>query len=544
MKKRFILVLLLSIFLFQVFSRESQALPDNVHTTTISGDKGDYEIGVCKNTGTVYKLINKRSTFHSNTVQEDNGAACQIAIHSGVPYSLMSDSCGVQGYWNPTQAGAGCSCCPNNRSHKTPKAGRDVDVYCDGILNNDCSSADNNIYHTSHRMMNFDYGSDYQGPYNSGDLMYLEQETILYDTYAQLDLTVVNKGVERNTAFEIPTYYFIEDYEHYYFISDSGIVEGTVPPETPQGTEPSVAGNFITVEHSGETNSAITIAWFYSDEFASDMSRQYGHITRAPYQGKNWVKFNNVAVIPLRQNQEYRLRYLLIPYKYDEEIETEYGRMSVLEFINRKDHFPSRISMTLSDSQYGQAGEYLSPGYSLGNFLVDTNNRLRLGLKSGQVYSQNQAIGFLYSASRFLPQGKKIRKIEFDYETNFDDQYFFAAVDIPGNQFYWKEDRYGVNRSKVSLSFPPVDWVSFGLYTKRSYNYPRSDWEWHFLVENVKLYYDYLLGDLNDDGQISPQDLKILLQNWGSSPSVSGADLNSDGMVNGMDFGIMVKLIL
>lgn len=53
-----------------------------------------------------------------------------------------------------------------------------------------------------------------------------------------------------------------------------------------------------------------------------------------------------------------------------------------------------------------------------------------------------------------------------------------------------------------------------------------------------------LRGDLNNDGLIDSQDLKILLQNWGSSSSIPEADLNSDGVVNGIDFGIMVKLIL
>ena len=53
----------------------------------------------------------------------------------------------------------------------------------------------------------------------------------------------------------------------------------------------------------------------------------------------------------------------------------------------------------------------------------------------------------------------------------------------------------------------------------------------------------HLRGDLDNDEDIDAQDLKILLQNWGASPSIPAADLNSDGVVNGMDFGIMVKLI-
>lgn len=41
----------------------------------------------------------------------------------------------------------------------------------------------------------------------------------------------------------------------------------------------------------------------------------------------------------------------------------------------------------------------------------------------------------------------------------------------------------------------------------------------------------------------SLSDLKTLIENWGYSPSIPEADLNSDGMVNGMDFGMMLKLV-
>ena len=68
-----------------------------------------------------------------------------------------------------------------------------------------------------------------------------------------------------------------------------------------------------------------------------------------------------------------------------------------------------------------------------------------------------------------------------------------------------------------------------------------SDWNefyyWIYSYKNVK-------GDLNNDGEVNSQDIKILLQSWGDSPSIPEADLNYDGIVNGMDFGIMVKLIL
>jgi hypothetical protein len=45
--------------------------------------------------------------------------------------------------------------------------------------------------------------------------------------------------------------------------------------------------------------------------------------------------------------------------------------------------------------------------------------------------------------------------------------------------------------------------------------------------------------DLNGDGQVNSQDIKILLSKY--STNDSQADLNSDGKVNGVDFGWMVK---
>ncbi|MBL7156350.1 MAG: hypothetical protein ISS87_02005, partial [Candidatus Pacebacteria bacterium] len=332
-KRIFLLVIFVFVFSFFIFDI-SQALPDYVHTTLISGNKKDYEIGVCKNTGTIYKFINKRSGSGENTIHEHFGAACQIAVHSGAPGSLTPDACSWQGYWNPTQSGAACYYPGQGyMNHKTPLAGVDVDVYCDGALNNNCNSANNTIDHSSHRMMNFDYGPNYQGPYHTNDLLYLEQKVALKNTYVQIDLEVINKGIERGTAFEIPTYYFIEKYEKYYFADGSEIIQGIVPNST---TGPATTGNFITVENPNKTNSSITIAWSYSNQFISDTTNEYAHIRRAPWGGKNWVKYNNVAGVSLKTNQPYQLRYLLIPYKYNEIIETEFGNISVLELIEKK----------------------------------------------------------------------------------------------------------------------------------------------------------------------------------------------------------------
>lgn len=492
--KRAVLVLGLTLAVIFFLNRHIQllwALHPAVHTTLINADKRDYKIGVCKNTGTVYEFFNNRSDPATNTVQDFYGSAVQIAIHSGERYSLITQPCGIsegQGYFNPTQAGASCSW-PNNKGHTTPKAGQDVSVFCDGLLNNNCSTATNQIFHTSHRMMNWDYGPGYEGPYNIQDAFFLEQDLNLRETYAQFDISVINKGIDRSTAFEIPTYYFIDTYRKYYYQEGSIIKEATLPPSTPEIKLP-INANFITVENPNKSNSAITVAWFYSKEFREDILQEFTSVLSAPFEGKDYVKLTNAPRVNVKKDKEYRLRYLLIPYKYNEEIETEYGRITVLDLINRENNVPSSASIALNGSEYGLADKYISLGSAAGNFLVNADNQLLIGLKGGQTYSNNQALGYAYIDSRHLPLGKKIKRIDFEYETNFDNNKFFAAVDIPGAQFYWKEERFGVNSGKITLSFPEVSWVAFGLYSKQGFTYPFPDWEWHLLIKNLKLYYE------------------------------------------------------
>lgn len=49
-------------------------------------------------------------------------------------------------------------------------------------------------------------------------------------------------------------------------------------------------------------------------------------------------------------------------------------------------------------------------------------------------------------------------------------------------------------------------------------------------------------GDLNGDGDVNVQDIKILLKNWGE-PLQSAADLNGDGVVNGLDFDQLLEFL-
>ena len=47
-------------------------------------------------------------------------------------------------------------------------------------------------------------------------------------------------------------------------------------------------------------------------------------------------------------------------------------------------------------------------------------------------------------------------------------------------------------------------------------------------------------GDLNDDGIVNGIDLGMLLGFWGPVGAFPAADLNRDGLVNGVDLGLLL----
>ena len=141
------------------------------------------------------------------------------------------------------------------------------------------------------------------------------------------------------------------------------------------------------------------------------------------------------------------------------------------------------------------------------------------------------------------PDGTKI--ILDETEETTDQPYFFHDVSggishtvslelpsdsLPHNIFYSPCD---CCTSHPGDSFISEDTHTFTKNTvcEGGYNY-------------YDLYWKCVSLDFDENGVVDIEDLKILLQNWGSSPSIPEADLNSDGIVNGIDFGIMVKLIL
>lgn len=297
-------------------------------------DKQNYRIGVDRNTGTIYEFFNKRSDPNQNTVHANMGSALQIAVHNG---ANPQTGCLGMGYWNPTQAGAACTYPLQPAGTpwvRTPIAGQGYDVYCDGVKKNDCINASSTIFHSSFPLMNFDYAPEYPGPYNPGDLLFFEQKLTAKDSYVQVDLTMINKGFDRApTAVTIPTYYFYGTYNFYSYLQSNGAISHST--FTTNATLPGFSGNFITMSDPQKTNSAITVAWFYSPEFKEDLLQEYYAIDNAPFEGFNYVNFYNGPRINLRANKPYRLRYLVFPFPYDATILTEYGSLTVKQYIDK-----------------------------------------------------------------------------------------------------------------------------------------------------------------------------------------------------------------
>jgi len=316
--------------------------PYKDYSSVITVDKPYYKVMISRNGGAVYELYNKRSDSQDNTIHMHMGAALQIAIHSGGIHSLTTDPCtgqggqGGQGYWNPTQAGAACSYRNGVKGGvESPTAGTYLDVYCDGVKNNVCTSASNSIFFPLYPMMNWDYGPSYEGPYNANDTSLLEENISLQNSYIQFDMKLQNKGSVRSGLIEMPTYYFSNKYRRCYYFSIEGLKKVEIPlslvglANASYGTGINNAKNFVTCENPNIPNSAITIAWFSSTDFYDRSSS----ISETEYFKE--IKFNEVQSFTFA-NKIYNLRFLIIPFKFDEIIDTEFGRMTVENLINLK----------------------------------------------------------------------------------------------------------------------------------------------------------------------------------------------------------------
>lgn len=153
-------------------------------------------------TGVIYELYNKNATTEAgkelNHIHSHIGAGIQFASHHGQKYSLTHSACGEQGYWNPTQAGALCGY-PTSERFLFPPMG---DVQ---FLYNDLQWIENRLY-------NFDYGPEYQGPYNEKDLFYLGEGVRAFPNFLELSYNLKSMidmpvGVSQLLTFYMHHYY-------------------------------------------------------------------------------------------------------------------------------------------------------------------------------------------------------------------------------------------------------------------------------------------------------------------------------------------------
>ncbi len=161
-------------------------------------DRPDYSVGFDRNTGAIYKYINRRSDPNKNLIYDNLGAALQLAVFYGqnLVTGGANAACSKQGFWNPTQGGAACSY-KNGKvtiDHFIPKLGPTHHATCDGVQNDACTQAQNTLNVSQFQMYNFDYGPGYEGPYNPKDTLYMKQDVTAKDKAVVVDYSVVNKG--------------------------------------------------------------------------------------------------------------------------------------------------------------------------------------------------------------------------------------------------------------------------------------------------------------------------------------------------------------
>ena len=190
-----------------------------------------------------------------------------------------------------------------------------MNIYCDGVLKNNCTAAVTTAEHTLHRMMNWDYGTIYTGPYNARDTSYMGQKISVHDNYLQVDVQMINTGAALFNALEIPTFCFNNRFRRYHYPSDTGQVVTENIPVNLEGLDaanirrtynPSGQLEWISFENTGLSSFGyyITIATFYSDAFVEDQATQNTHLWEIE-EGHYYdnIKFTNAPGSPIAKTK-------------------------------------------------------------------------------------------------------------------------------------------------------------------------------------------------------------------------------------------------
>jgi hypothetical protein len=326
--------------------------PMILRSRLVTVDKPAYRARIDPWGGTTYEFYSKRAGTglpageYLNSTHTHPGAALQIALHAGKRNCLFVTA--GQGYYNPTQAGASCAFHDGKVEHidsapspDDPASG--LTITCDGTANNHPANFQNILALSLHRMMNWDYGQGYDGPYNPGDQTYLSEKVTAYDDYLQYDLQMENQNARFPAGLnETPTYYFSNEFRRFYVPANGAVQPSDLPynisgddSKRPEKKITNDEEHWISFENTGPgvSHYFVTIAWFYSPEFVSPHSHDLLQVSETEVYHQ--IKMTNVHLAAFQPGKLYRFGYVIFPYRYDEMVSSKFGKLSVRDTIQR-----------------------------------------------------------------------------------------------------------------------------------------------------------------------------------------------------------------
>ncbi|MBI4320635.1 MAG: hypothetical protein HY675_19260 [Chloroflexi bacterium] len=140
----------------------------------------------------------------------------------------------------------------------------------------------------------------------------------------------------------------------------------------------------------------------------------------------------------------------------------------------------------MSAAGYGRGGwNYIPAKFSIG-----TSGELRIGLIQSTSYDLYDHAGYAY----FAPSYTIITKVEFDYETNYDNAKVILAMDYTDHPDVWTKDAFGPSSGHAVVNVVGgAGWVAFGVFARGGFSYGQPTGEWFGRIYNLKVYYRSIL---------------------------------------------------
>ncbi|OGJ41540.1 MAG: hypothetical protein A2378_02790 [Candidatus Pacebacteria bacterium RIFOXYB1_FULL_44_10] len=456
------------------YNGEYNWMDPTYHAQLVVANKRDYTIAVDGRTGTIYKYYNNRSAKRVNMIDPDPGSAFQLAVHTGELNSITKDGCANQGYWNPTQAGAYCSSPNDTTLHRAPYF-LEHDLYCDGKKDNACTTAKTQISQSMFRMMNFDYGPSYEGPYNDGDQLYLSQDIDLKDSYAIINQTFVNKGESR--PLNLLAWFLCGNpqYDTVEYINCAGELERTFAAQA-QTIPLDACDNVMTLSIGSDPSSAVTIGWTVDAALASD---QLAMVTNKV------EKIRTTVVMPtypskLEVNKPYSSRFVMIPYGLTEKIPYEKdltARGLAKKLLFPKTEYPvlfSKLSWGKNYTNYGPSHLTFAPQKFT---FTRTDSSAKFQLKSNTSYKKGDMLGRAIFKTGLTSDDRPIHGIRFTVESNMNASDMTFHMDVPGAPYLYTFDEsgYQTKREVVLEEVRLSQWIAFYLLADRDFTTTDSE---------------------------------------------------------------------